>query len=138
MPTKEQIEAIIKELQKVLNLRDWTISLYLVNQYEMKDIMQASHYDHIGCCKRFPDRRDAQIRLNTDHSRIDDCWYSTVIHEMLHIHTSVLEDIVTNITDDGDFERNHFYYEAETLNCSMEKIIASIYPVSNFDHILKG
>jgi len=137
MPTKEQIEQIIKELQKVLSLQDWAINLYLVSQYEMKDIMKADHYDHIGCCKRFPNQKNAQISLNIDHSKIEECWYPTVIHEMLHIHTCVLDDIVMNITDEGSFERKHFFYESETLNCSIEHIITAIYPVSNFDHILK-
>jgi len=136
MPTKEQIEQIIRELQKVLHVQDWVIQLYLVSQYEMKDIMDTDHYDHAGCCKRFPDRKEAHISLNIDHTRIDECWYLTVIHEMLHIHTSALDDIVMNITDEEDYGRKHFFYENETLNCSMEKIIAGIYPISNFDHIL--
>ncbi|MEN6313245.1 MAG: hypothetical protein ABFD25_03235 [Clostridiaceae bacterium] len=137
MPTKEQIEQIIRELQKILHLQDWQITLYLVCQYEMKDIMKVDHYNHIGCCKRFPNQKEAQISLNIDHSRIEECWYSTVMHEMLHIHTCVLDDIVQNITDNCGFERKHFFYESETLNCSIEKIINGIYPVSNFDHILK-
>jgi hypothetical protein len=132
MPSKEKIEEIIKKLQKVLKLKDWDIELYLISEYEMKDIMECNHLDTIGCCKRYPNRKLAYVRLNVDHSRIDEEWYKTVIHEMLHIHTCVLDDIALNITEEGSFERKHFDYESETLNCTLEKIISELYPVTNF------
>ncbi len=126
--SKEKLEGYIQELQKTLMLQDWTIEICLINQYETKDRMGANHYDHIGLCERFPNRREAVIYLNIDHSRISECWYETIIHEMLHIHTSVLDDIVLNVTEQGSFERNHFEFESETLNCTMEKIISRLCP----------
>jgi hypothetical protein len=132
LPSKEKIEEIIKGHQKIMRLQDWTIELYLVNQYEMKDTMKADHFDHIGSCKRFPNQRLAHIRLNIDHSKIDDCWYDTVVHEMLHIYTCVLEDIAANCMDRDDYSYKHFEYETEGVNIAFERIFVSLYPVTNF------
>jgi hypothetical protein len=135
MPTKEQIEQIIKELQKTLHLQDWEFQLYFISEYEMKDIMKVDHLDTIGCVHRYQNQKLAYIKLNVDHSRINESWYATVVHEMLHIHGLVLHDILLNATDDT-FIRNYYDQESETYNCTLEKIIVGLYPVSNFDYIL--
>jgi hypothetical protein len=138
LPDKAKLEMIIKELQVIMRLQDWDIYLHLISQYEMKDIMKADHYDHIGCCERIPNQKIAHIKLNVDHSRIDENWYSTIVHEMLHIHTCVLNDIALNCMDNDDFVYKHFDYESEGLNITFEKIFVKIYPITNFRQILEG
>ncbi len=137
LPTKEQIEAIIQELQKIMRIQDWDIEFRFTNQYELKDDMKAENFDHIGLCDRTPNQKRAIIKINTDHSRFETEWYNVLVHELLHIIVCDLEDICINCMNDGTYEWKHFTYMAEGVNVAFEKIFVKLYPISNFDYILK-
>jgi hypothetical protein len=144
MPTKEQIEQIIKELQKILRIQDWDISFQYVSEAEARDLYSE---DCSGGNLRYRDRAESRIIINTDNSRIKDVpdyWYHTLVHELYHIVTDdficIIDDIMPQVRD--EYVRKELN---DTKNVKYEHLVnrlaqgfVNAYPVSNFDNILKG
>ncbi|MFA5307786.1 MAG: hypothetical protein WC365_10115 [Candidatus Babeliales bacterium] len=143
MPTKEQIEQIIKALQKILRIQDWDISFKYVPEAEARDLYGENCS---GGNLRYRDRAESQIIINADNSRIKnipDYWYHTLVHEIYHIVTDdfiyIIDDIMPHVRD--EYVRKELN---ETKNIKYEHLVnrlaqgfVNAYPVSNFDHILK-
>lgn len=139
MPTKEQIEAIIKELQKIMRLQDWDISFDYCSDRKIQELTGDYSY---ACCKRNIRLHRATVYINKDHEGINE-WYSTLIHELYHIatndthyHAKSLLDYVPDETT-RDKERNMFDNYYEQMIEDLARGFVNAYPVSNFDHILK-
>jgi hypothetical protein len=137
MPTKEQIEAIIKELQKIMRIQDWGIGADIVNQNEMKGLRRGETPQGTNLITRCLKR--CTIYINKDDT---ENWYQTLCHELMHV---VIDPIL--------WQESHLYqflpkrYQEpldETFMTALEqsvdelsKMFISLYPVTNFDHILK-
>jgi hypothetical protein len=139
MPTKEQIEAIIKELQPILRLTNWEIDFDYCDKYRMKDITNMDNC--CGVCDGDLTTNSAHIWIDEGHRLIYE-WYETLVHELFHLvtndwryHGKSLLDYVENETAHNK-ESNMFtaYYEQATD--SLARIFCTVYPVTNFDHIL--
>jgi hypothetical protein len=50
LPPKEKFEGIVKELARIMRIRDWDISLDYINQYEMKHIFNSDNLDTAMMC----------------------------------------------------------------------------------------
>ncbi len=138
IPDKVKIEAIIKELQKVLRIQDWGIDADIVNQNEMKGLRRGETPQGTNLITRCLKR--CTIYINKDDT---ENWYQTLCHELMHV-----------VTDPILWQESHLYqflpkrYQVpldETFMTALEqsvdelsKVFCNIYPVSNFDHILKG
>lgn len=141
MPTKEKIEAIIKELQKILRIQDWDIKLEIVNNREMDSIAKEDYIPG-GSCSRNRYYKEATVYLNKEYTSND--WYYVLIHELYHI---VLEDI-DNFWDNEvrhcivDDERKRmddgYSFYIERLNCDLTRQFVSLFPVAKFGNILNA
>lgn len=139
LPTKEQIEAIIRELQKILNIQQWEITFYFCDKYKMKDM--SSDESNWAACKRNMQRNCAQIYLNTECDGLSD-WYDSIVHEMYHIvtqdwnyHSKALLDYVPEgAAYDKEENMLNIYYESSIDRLAQGFVNA--YPVSNFNSIL--
>lgn len=144
LPTKEQIEAIIQELQKIMRIQDWDIEFKYVSESEARDIYGN---DCSGGNMRKRDTEESQIIINKDNLRIkteSDYWYHTLIHELYHIVTDrfIYEvDETTALIPDEIVRKNL----SETINIRYEELVNKLakgfvnaYPVSNFHNILTG
>jgi ssRNA-specific RNase YbeY (16S rRNA maturation enzyme) len=142
MPTKEQIEKIVTELQKIMRIQDWDVSIEIVNDREMDSIAK-SDYIPRGYCHRNRHYKTAKISLNKDDEDFEKDWYYVLIHELYHV---VFEDSdhfwdneVKHAIEENRFlelEKKRDFY-VERLNCDLTRQFLTLYPASNFDHILK-
>jgi hypothetical protein len=138
MPTKEQIEAIIRELQRIMRIQDWDISFEYCGDRKMQELSGEYNY---ACCERNIRLRRAEIYINREHDGIGE-WYSTLVHEMYHIvtndayyHAMSLLDYVSD-ENIKNKERNMFKNYNEQMIELLAKGFVNAYPVTNFDQIL--
>jgi hypothetical protein len=142
MPTKEQIEAIIKELQHILRIADWDIILHMKNDEEMDSVCKRD-FIPAGYCTRYREYRLARIYLNYEADQYKDDWYSMLIHEVYHV---VLDDFQYSCENLFDYipepaKKNlesDFDIQKEKAVCQLTKGFVNAYPVTKFDHILKS
>lgn len=130
MPTKEQIEAIIKELQKIMRIQDWDIELKLLTGLEMAK-QNDDELDVDGDCYRDLNHNRAIISINKE---ICNDWYYTLVHELLHIQSTLL-----HVTANAYMGEKHSYFTViyENFNDTVTRMFISLCPVTNFGHILK-
>lgn len=134
LPNEDKLYEITHEVQKLLDIRDWDIRLEYADQYKMRCIMNADHYDYAGCCKRHPARKEAVITINTEHgchTNDSDDWYDTLIHEIYHIVAGETQDLFHNVTDD-DLQRKLYDHKVETLVCGLTRTFIRLHPLTNF------
>jgi hypothetical protein len=140
MPTKEQIEQIIKELQRIMRILDWDIGIEYTNQYEVKHLMNSDNLDTAMMCERYRLRKEARIYVNVDHLALPTDWYECIVHELYHIVTGEICDIADDLMDEiniSETTRRQKKQSTEVMVVHLAKIFTSLYPVSNFDYILK-
>jgi len=140
MPTKEQIEQIIKELQQIMRIQDWDIEIEYTNQYEVKHLMNSDNLDTAMMCERYRLRKEARIFVNVDHLALPTDWYECIVHELYHIVTGEISDIADDLMDEANVSettRRQGKQSNEVMVVHLAKIFASLYPVSNFDYIFK-
>jgi hypothetical protein len=142
MPTKEQIEAIIKELQKILRIQDWNISFRFVSEAEARDLYGE---ECSGGNLRKRCSAESQIIINADNPRIKDepdYWYHTLVHELYHI---VTDDFIYTVDDIMPHVRDEYVRKElnDTKNVKYEHLVNKLaqgfvnaYPLSYFNHIL--
>lgn len=140
MPTKEQIEAIIKALKPILRLSNWEIDFDYCDKYRMKDL---TGNEDVAC-----NSSDIKINYSYIYIRIDsrqtDEWYETLVHELFHLVTSDYRYHAVSLLDYVEDETAHAK-ESNVLNAYYEqlvdglsKIFCAAYPVTNFKHILEA
>jgi len=136
MPTKEQIEQILTELQGVMRIQDWDVSIEIVNDREMDSIAKCEYIPG-GYCYRNRHYKTAAISLNKDYEDYEKDWYSILIHELYHV---VLEDM-DNFWDNevfrllpedkqGSIGEKHTFY-IERLNCDLTRQFCGLHPLSH-------
>jgi hypothetical protein len=64
-----------------------------------------------------------------------DDWYKTLVHELIHIQTTSM--VMTAI---AYFEEKHSYFTDiyESMVDKQAVVFCKVYPVTNFDEIIKG
>jgi len=142
MPTKEQIEQIIKELQRILRIQDWDINFKYVTEAEARDIYGE---DCSGGNLRKRHSEESYIIINQDNDKVKNMpnyWYHTLVHELYHI---VTDSFIYVVDDSRQFipdEKARKEWK-ETTNVKYEELVNKLakgfvnaYPISNFDHIL--
>jgi hypothetical protein len=131
MPTKEQIEAIIKELQKIMRIQDWDIEVELISGLEMAK-KSDGELDTDGLCYRNLKRNYAMISINKE---ICDDWYYVLVHEMIHIPSTLLI-----ATAEAYFNEKHSYFDIiyEQFTDNLARLFIALYPITNFNHILEA
>jgi len=141
MPTKEQIEQIIKLLQPILRLMNWEINFDYCDKYHIKDLTNKT--DSAACNESNLAINYSHIYISTDTDKPDE-WYNSLVHELFHLVTSdyryhavsMLDYVKDKTINSKEGNALNAYYEQ--LVDSLSRIFCSAYPVSNFDHILKG
>jgi hypothetical protein len=138
IPSKEKLEEIIKELQRILRIQDWDIKFEYVSEAEARDLYGA---DCCGGNLRHRDCSESKIIINRDNNRIKDekgYWYHTLVHELYHIVTDdfiyTIDDIMPHVKD--EYLRKELN---ETKNVKYEHLVnrlaqgfVNAYPVTNF------
>lgn len=140
MPTKEQIEKIIIELQRIMRIVDWDIETIYTNQYEVKHLINADHLDTAMMCERYRLRKEARIYVNVDHAALPTDWYESIVHELYHIVTGEICDMADDLMDEiniSETTKKQKKQSDEVMVVNLAKVFISLYPVSNFDNILK-
>ena len=140
MPTKEQIEAIIKELQPILRLSNWEIEFDYCDKYKLKDLTEKD--GSVACNESDLRINHSHIYMRTDSNQTEE-WYETLIHELFHLvtsdhryhATSLLDYVKDEVANAKEENVLNAYYEQLVDN--LAKIFCKVYPVTNFDHILK-
>jgi len=133
MPAKEQIEQIIKELQQIMRICDWDIELNYLSAVEMYKKTDDIHT--IANCVRSRAHHLATINFCYEANKTGEVvggWYNTIVHEMFHIFIDGF-DYAANL----EFDHGDYSLPKERLICDISRMFVSLYPVSNFDRILK-
>ena len=141
IPDKVKIEAIIKELKPILRLMNWEIDFDFCDEYRMKDL--TGDGDNLAACSKNLNINYAHIYMKPDGKQAED-WYNTLVHELYHLVTSDWKyhasSMLNYVKDEAahDKENNMLtaYYEQATD--SLARIFCTVYPVTNFNHILEG
>jgi hypothetical protein len=138
IPSKERIEEIIKELQKMLRIQDWDIGFKYVSEAEARDLYGE---DCSGGNLRRRNNAESQIIINQDNDRIKnepDYWYHTLIHELYHI---VTDDFIYTVDDVMPHVKDEYLRQElnETKNVKYEHLVNKLaqgfvnaYPAANF------
>jgi hypothetical protein len=140
MPTKEQIEAIIKSLQPILRLTNWEIDFDYCDKYRVKDL---TGNEDVAVNSWDIKINYSHIHIRTDSNQTDE-WYETLVHELFHLVTSDYRFHASSLLDyvDGDIahtkESNMLSAYYEQLVENLAKIFCTVYPVTNFKHILEA
>lgn len=140
MPTKEQIEAIIRLLTPILRLSNREIDFDYCDQYCIKDLTGKD--GSVACCDSTLTINHAHIYLCSDTNKPQD-WYNSLVHELFHLVTSdyryhavmLLDYIVEEKANLKEKDVLCAYYEQ--LVDSLAKIFCIAYPESNFNQILE-
>jgi hypothetical protein len=139
MPTKEQIEQIIHELQKILRLSDWEFFYYHCSDAEM--LKYTGSCDNLGHYSVNIKRNCADIYINYEAKENEKEWYDSVAHELIHVLTigyrnrelEMLPFIEEKYRKDIDRDSTDYY---EQMVDSLTRVFVKLYPVSNFESIL--
>jgi hypothetical protein len=136
MPTKEQIEQIIRDLQPILRIADWDISVDILPAKEFKEKTNSDGQAHNHIVRTL---NSSHITINSDGT----CdWYTSLLHELVHLIFDSIEQAGTNACNltSGNVSKcidDNYMVAMERTVDRIANIIAKIYPISNFDHILK-
>lgn len=135
LPSQMRLEQIKNDLQKIMRIQDWDITIEIVNKREIDSIAKCDYIPG-GYCHRNRHFKTADIYLNKEHT--DDDWYYVLVHELYHV---VLEDMdnfwdneVKRYVKEEEFGRldNKHSFFIERLNCDLTRQFFSLYPVTNF------
>ena len=137
IPDKNKIEAIIKELQKIMRIQDWDIDFEIVNQNEMKGLQHGEILQGTNLITRTLKRCTTYINKNDTEN-----WYQTLCHELMHVVTDPIlwqESLLYQFLPKAHREAldETFMTAVEQSVDELSKVFISLYPVSNFDHILE-
>lgn len=134
IPSKEKIEEIIKELQKIMRLQDWDIEIrYLngldfVNKHDTDAVMIASINETIN---------RAFIDVSYERKDISKDWYHGIVHELFHILLNRYEEwkgpilgFLNESTADAYKERYRII--DESITDKLAGVFETVYPVTNF------
>lgn len=96
-PDESAVKNAIAELQVIMRLQDWDIEFAYTDKVGMeRDKVDAESY---GLGARNQLLRRAKILLNTECEDGAKEWYSTLVHEMVHILTTDYCALVHNLGD---------------------------------------
>lgn len=132
LPSKLNMGKILKALSKLLRVQDWDIEFRYVDQYEMKHVAEADNLNFMMLCERFRLRKEALIYINVDHGLIDTGWYEGIVHELYHIVTGDICDMVDDLMDENDsstITRRQKKQAMEVMVVNLAKIFVSVYDV---------
>ena len=134
IPSKEKIEEIIRELQRVMRIQDWDIDFDYCNSRKIMELTGEINY---ACCEGNMKLHKATIYINKDHEGIGE-WYSSLVHELYHLVTNNLEyhmkallDYILEETTQTK-ERNCIKIYHEQMVEDLTRGFVNAYPVTNF------
>jgi len=126
IPEQPKLDEIVKKLAEILRIQDWDIDVHVLSGYEM-----AKHEPNDDSTVRGLAIRDirinkAEIYLNWENM-LD--WYQTLVHEMIHVQTTMM-----CITATAYFTENHSYFNDiyESMVDKQAVMFVKLYPVTNF------
>lgn len=136
MPTKEQIEAIVKILQPILRISDWDIDVELLHESEYEKLIDSDTQAHNHIERML---NSSFITINIESS---DDWYISLLHELVHLVFDPIEQAGTNACNltNGRISKcidDEYTVAMERTVDRMAKIISKLYPVTNFKDILE-
>jgi hypothetical protein len=131
IPSKEKIEEIIKELQKIMRIQDWCIAFDLLGNKEFAERYGEKEQAY-NCINRLLDY--SYITINKD---ITSDWYVSLVHELIHLVCDPLETAGTMAYNMA--AKNNQRCVEDVMKVSIErsvermaKIFCTVYPVTNF------
>lgn len=113
----KKCEEFISEWQKILKIQDWTIKLCFISGEEMIDEMGSG--DYVASCDRELHNKYATIRINIEHSRVNEDIYNTLLHELLHIVTYEWQ----HFTEEAIYNND---YALKACKAKMEQTVESL------------
>ncbi|MDD5064949.1 MAG: hypothetical protein PHQ35_09380 [Phycisphaerae bacterium] len=136
-PSKEKIEEIIMELQRIMRIQDWNIDLKILTELEMLDYDGDKKTGAVT--SDYEDRNLIIIRFNKDLEQNQyDNWYNVIIHELKHVQSmKYYNRVYENMKFIKDEElrkelekQQDIFYEA--LIDRQAREFEALYPVTNF------
>jgi hypothetical protein len=131
IPSKEKIEEITKELQKILRVQDWDISIGVLTGEEF---IKQHETDAQAKIKISRCLNSAAIDINADTT---DNWYKSLLHELIHLAFDPIEQAGINACNltSGNISKcidDDYTVAMERTVEKMAVILNAIYPVTNF------
>ena len=137
IPSKEKLEEIVKELQKIMRIQDWDIEVKLCTAKEMQ--RDTGDFENMGEAFRNIRHKYSVIRLNAQDEDNEKEWYHTLVHELKHVQTTEFIYVFQKIFDNLEMPDNvrkvyreqvDDLYEQWMNVCAREFI--TMYPESRF------
>ncbi len=127
LPSQEKLEGMIKELQKIMRIQDWDITLKLLTAREMNS--QYNDCEAMGYADRNIRLNTATICINKDNLGKENEWYETLIHELFHIQSTLLLS-----TANTYFQKEYDYFNTiyESYTERLAQMFVTVYPATNF------
>jgi hypothetical protein len=131
IPSKEKIEEIIKELQKIMRIQDWDISVSVLSREEFIKEHKSDEQAKIKISRYL---NAAHIDINSDTTSN---WYKSLLHELIHLAFDPIEQAGINACNltSGNVSRcidDDYTVAMERTVEKMAAIFNSVYPITNF------
>lgn len=126
--SQEKIDEIALKLAEILRIQDWDIQVHAVSGYEIAKHVSDSDSTNQGVSVRNMHLNTAQIYLNRDNC---DNWYETLIHELIHVQTTMLIYTAESYIKEKSSFLDTIY---ESFVDRQAVIISKLYPAENFNH----
>lgn len=127
LPSIEKLRDIVADIQKIMRIQDWDISIKLLSAREMNS--QYNDCNITGYAYRNVKLNTATIYLNKDNLGDKNEWYATLIHELFHVQSTLLIS-----TAEAYLQKEYDYFNTiyESYTERLAQMFVNIYPVSNF------
>lgn len=131
IPSQERLEEIVKKLQAILRIQDWDIEINVLSGKEFTKKHDKSDQAHNHLVRLL---NSSYIDINKDETKN---WYISLLHELLHLAFDSIDytsSIVYNLTS-GKAQKcleDVLLISMEQTVEKMARILADIYPVTNF------
>lgn len=142
IPKKETVEQIMRHLQGVLRIMDWTIEIDVLGAKEFSRQYGKDAELTRGDCTRDLKNHEASICLNADfvnEGKLNDAgeywWYKTLVHELYHVCTArydiYAQNAINHLESQSLIDNTHtnMDIECEGVVEGFAKIFVSIYPL---------
>ena len=140
LPSIEKVREITKELQKIMSIQDYKLTVDIVS---VKDMIERGFGTDANAYYIYTKKRNfMEILINKDSSEMnkdDDRWYISLVHELKHaqsmeLWTTIgmhLEHIENARVEKKSQEDMEIFYESYVDRLAEEFV--SVYPLSKFN-----
>ena len=131
IPSKERLEEIIKELQRIMRIQDWDIDIEVLSKQKYEAAGYGEGQAHNRIIRVL---NKSLISINKD---LTSDWYKSLLHELIHLAFDPMEQAGINACNltTGNASKcidDNYMVAMERTVEKFAGILASVYPVTNF------